>query len=226
MMFRRIAFLGAVGAAVLAVGAPPAAAHVTVHSNEAVQGASAEIAFRVPTESATASTVKLRVAFPSDQLIESVSVRPHPGWTYRVTTAPIEVTSQHSGHQHSGPAQAVSEIEWSVVDAAAGIKPGEYDSFTIAAGPMPDASQVVFRVVQTYSDGEIARWIDLPTSSAEPEHPAPVLSISAPDQKARTVAAVSQTTPTEVWWALVMAGVALLLALGGVGIALRNRSSS
>jgi hypothetical protein len=37
--------------------APPAAAHVTVHSAEAVQGAYAEVAFRVSTESATVSTV-------------------------------------------------------------------------------------------------------------------------------------------------------------------------
>lgn len=40
------------GVAVLAVGCPPVAAHVTVHSAEAVQGAFAEFAFRVPTESA------------------------------------------------------------------------------------------------------------------------------------------------------------------------------
>jgi hypothetical protein len=40
------------GVAVLTVGCPPAAAHVTVHSVGAVQGAFAEIAFRVPTDSA------------------------------------------------------------------------------------------------------------------------------------------------------------------------------
>jgi uncharacterized protein YcnI len=223
MMFRRLTLLAAASVAVLAVSAPPAAAHVTVHSDEAVQGAFAEIAFRVPTESATASTVKLRVAFPPDQLVESVSVKPHPGWTYRLTTVPKEVTAEHAEHQHSGPAQAVSEIEWSAVDPSAGIKPGEYDSFTLAAGPLPDVSQVVFRVVQTYSDGDVARWIDLPTGSAEPEHPAPVLSVTATDQKTRPVAAVTQTTPAEVWWALMLAGLALLLALGSVGVSLRNR---
>jgi uncharacterized protein YcnI len=137
-----------------------------------VQGAFAEIAFRVPTESATASTVKVRIAFPADQLVESVSVRPHPGWTYTVTTAPIQPVAQHTGHSHAGSSQTISEIEWTA-DEGSAIKPGEYDEFRIAAGPLPTTTDTLtFRVVQTYSDGEVARWIDLPaTGGGEAEHP-------------------------------------------------------
>jgi uncharacterized protein YcnI len=217
-LLRHTALMIGVGVAVLAVSAPPAAAHVTVHSDEAVQGAFAEIAFRVPTESATASTVKLRVAFPADQLVDSVSVRPHPGWTYKVTTVPVQQAAAAT-HDHGGPHQTVSEIEWTATPGTA-IKPGEYDEFRIEAGPLP-AEKLVFKAVQTYDTGEEVRWIDLPAAQ-EPEHPAPVLTIAAPDQVAKATTPADATTPM-VWWAVGVAGVALLLALGSVGFSLQRR---
>lgn len=141
-----------------------AGAHVTVHSDDAVQGGHAEIAFRVPNESDTASTVKLQVAFPTDLPIASVSVLPHPGWTYRVGKR----------------TDAVSEIEWNAVGPDTAVKPGEYEVFRIVAGPLPTTDRLVFKVVQTYADGEVVRWIDEPvTNGPEPEHPAPVLVIAA-----------------------------------------------
>jgi uncharacterized protein YcnI len=218
-LLRRTALVAVAGVAVLAVTAPPAAAHVTVHSDEAVQGALAEIAFRVPTESATASTVKLRVAFPPEHLVETVSVRPHPGWTYQLTTAQIQQVAHHD-HAHSGPAQTVSEIEWTA-NAGTGIRPGEYDEFRIAAGPLPSTDKLAFRVVQTYSDGEVARWIDLPAADdQEAGHPAPVLAITGPGRTSQPVVDV----PTmQVWWALGVAGVAMLLAIGAIGISMRRR---
>ncbi|TCO46620.1 YcnI family protein [Actinocrispum wychmicini] len=216
---RRIAFLVVTGVAVLAVGAPPAAAHVTVHSDEAVQGASAEIAFRVPTESTTASTVKLKVAFPADHLVESVRVLPHAGWTYTVTTAPIQPVAQHAGHGVAS-SQTINEIEWTA-GPGVGIKPGEYDEFRISAGPLPDTDTLVFKAVQTYDNGEVSRWIDLPTAE-EPEHPAPVLTLAATSRAAAAVPTPSATTPL-VWWAVGVAGVALLLAIGAVALVLRGR---
>jgi len=214
---RRIAFLVVAGVAVLAVSASPAAAHVTVHSDEAVQGAYAEIAFRVPTESATASTVKLKIAFPADHLVDSVSVRPHPGWTYTVTTAPIQPAAQHTGHVMS-TTTTVSEIEWTAGPDAA-IKPGEYDEFRIAAGPLPATDQLVFKALQTYDNGDVARWIDLPAAE-EPEHPAPVLALSVTQQP---LAAAPAATAPLAWWSVGVAGLALLFALGAVGLVVLRR---
>jgi uncharacterized protein YcnI len=220
-LLRRTALMVGVGVAVLAVSAPPAAAHVTVHSDEAVQGAFAEIAFRVPTESATASTVKLRVAFPTGQPIDSVSVRPHPGWTYKISTVPVQQAAAAATHDHGGPHQTVSEIEWTATPGSA-IKPGEYDEFRIEAGPLPATANLVFKAVQTYDTGEEIRWIDLPAAQ-EPEHPAPALAIAAPDQVARTPTTTPGATTPMVWWAVGVAGVALLLALGSLGFALQRR---
>jgi uncharacterized protein YcnI len=222
-LLRRTVLVAVAGVAVLAVTAPPAAAHVTVHSDEAVQGAFAEIAFRVPTESATASTVKLRIAFPADPLMENVSVRPHPGWTYQLTEVPVQQVAQHADHSHSGPSQTVSEIEWTA-GPGSGIKPGEYDEFRIAAGPLPTATDTLtFRVVQTYSDGEVARWIDLPaTGGGEAEHPAPILTLRGPAAALTPQPAVDAPT-MQAWWAVGVAGIALMLAIGAIGLALRGR---
>ena len=38
--------------------------------------------------------------------------------------------------------------------------------------------QIVFKALQTYSDGDIVRWIDEPADGVELEHPAPVLKLT------------------------------------------------
>src|SRR5206468_2914100 len=83
--------LAAAGLAGLAVGvaAGPASAHVEAEAPGATQGGTAVISFLVPTESDTASTVELKVQLPPDQPLASVVVKPHPGWTYKITTAKL-----------------------------------------------------------------------------------------------------------------------------------------
>ncbi len=237
-MIRVLARLGAVltiGLGLLLSSGWAASAHVTVHSSDAIQGGHAEIAFRVPTESDTASTVKLSVALPTDTPIAAVSVQPHPGWTYKVTNTalPTPIPDGHGGNI----SQVVSTIEWTAISPDSAIKPGEYDTFRIAAGPLPKADRVVFKVLQTYSDNSVARWIDLPAAAgaAEPEHPAAVLSL--PASAGQNVAEVSHTghsvpaatsstgTPTVAWLAMAVTGVAALAALWAVLIAMRSQRS-
>ena len=85
---RLLAVAGAAAAAVCLV-APPALAHVSVSSPGAVQGGYGVVTFRVPTESATASTTALKVQLPADSPLAYVAVQPRPGWTYRVTRAQL-----------------------------------------------------------------------------------------------------------------------------------------
>ena len=234
-MSRLLARLGAVtivGLALLLGFGSVASAHVTVHSGEAVQGGHAEIEFRVPTESDTARTVKLQVAFPTDTPIASVSVQPHPGWTYKVTNTPVSapVPDGHGGNLN----QVVGTIEWTALGADTAIKPGEYETFRIAAGPLPKTNQLIFKVLQTYDDGQVVRWIDLPgaAGAAEPEHPAAVLSLAASTGQdvaevahaGHTVPAATSSsgTPAVAWWATAVTGVAVLAALWAVFISVRS----
>ena len=50
--------------------------------------------------------------------------------------------------------------------------------FDISAGPLPEVDQIVFKALQTYSDGDVVRWIDEPTAGVDLEHPAPVLKLT------------------------------------------------
>ncbi len=133
---RRLGAIGAVMASVAALGvwsAGAASAHVTVNAVGATQGGYTVLTFRVPTESATASTTKLKVQLPTDHPIASVSVQPHAGWSYKVTTSKLATPITTDDGQLT---EAVSEIDWAA-DSDAAIKPGEFDQFNVSAGPLP-----------------------------------------------------------------------------------------
>jgi periplasmic copper chaperone A len=185
-----LARAGVVSAATAAVAlalAGPASAHVTVNPNAATAGSYTKVTFRVPTESATASTTKLEVNLPTDTPIASVAVKPLTGWTAVTTTTKL-ATPIKTGDREV--AQAVSKIVWT---AAAGseIAPGQFQEFDVSLGPLPSSGQLVFKALQTYSDGSIVRWIDAPTTDGtEPEHPAPVLTLTA-------ASATNTAAPTE-----------------------------
>ena len=55
-----------------------AAAHVSVSSPDASAGGYGKLVFRVPNESDSASTVKIRIQIPTDPPFASMSVQPVP----------------------------------------------------------------------------------------------------------------------------------------------------
>jgi uncharacterized protein YcnI len=176
-MTRKLAAV-AIAAATVLVTAAPAWAHVTVNPDEAPKGGFTKLAFRVPNEEDGANTVQLDVQLPTDHPIASVSVKPHPGWTYEAKTEKLAKPLTSDDGQVT---EAVSQITWKAVAPDAGIKPGEFDEFEISVGPLPDdASSLEFKAVQTYSNGDVVRWIDeTPAGGAEPDHPAPVLTLTS-----------------------------------------------
>src|SRR5262249_33476242 len=145
---------------------------------DAVRDHAAQIEFRVPNESDTASTVTVSLALPADTLLAEVDVLPVAGWTFQTTTAPAPASlPTDDGEEVS---EVVSRIDWHATSPATAVKPGEYQVFRIMAGPLPRVDYLVFKVVQTYSDGTVVRWIDDPLKDGEPPpHPAPVLAVDA-----------------------------------------------
>jgi len=161
---------------VLFVGTP-AFAHVTVNPKEAVAGGFARVAFRVPNESDDTNTTKLEVYLPENAPVASVSTMPVPGWSVATTKRKLDKPIDMHGSQVS---EVVSVITWTASSADAAVKPGQFQEFPVSLGPIPsDAKQLVFKALQTYSDGAVVRWIDEPKEGAELEHPAPVLNITA-----------------------------------------------
>lgn len=167
--------LGAVTVAVLGV-ATPASAHVTVNPTEATQGGYGRFAFRVPTESDTASTVKVEVVLPENAPVGSVLTMPVPGWTVTVERRKLDRPVDVHGSQLT---EVVSKVTWTAA-ADAGVKPGQFQEFPVSLGPLPKVETMVFKTLQTYSDGNVQRWIEEPVAGAEePESPAPVLTLTA-----------------------------------------------
>ncbi|MEH1013458.1 YcnI family protein [Micromonospora sp. CPCC 206060] len=173
-----VAAVLALGAALTAVlgFAAPAAAHVSVDPKEATQGGYGRFAFRVPNESDTASTTKVEVVLPENAPVGSVSTMPVPGWTVSVqkrkVDPPVEV--------HGTPlTEVVSRIVWTA-SAGAAVKPGEFQEFPVSLGPLPKVDRMVFKALQTYSDGNVVRWIEEPPAGGgeEPANPAPVLTLA------------------------------------------------
>jgi uncharacterized protein YcnI len=199
----------ATGAVLLVAGA--ASAHVTVSADDATEGGYAKVTFRVPNETDNTTTTKVQVFFPPSQPLASVSIQPHPGWSYRVKTTKLANPISSDDGQVT---QAVSEVDWTADSKASAIKPGEFDEFDVSAGPLPKATSMVFKALQTYSDGTVVRWIDPTTPGGpEPEHPAPTLALSPASDDASSSAS-SAGGNGRATTALVLSIVALVVALG------------
>lgn len=166
--------LGAVAAVTLGI-ATPASAHVTVNPKEATQGGYARLAFRVPNESDSASTTKVEVVLPENAPVGSVSTMPVPGWTVTVEKRKVDPPVQVHGSQVT---EAVAKLTWTATGDAA-IKPGQFQEFPVSMGPLPQLDTMVFKALQTYSDGTVVRWIEEPTGGEEPDKPAPTLKLTA-----------------------------------------------
>ncbi|MFI8947832.1 YcnI family protein [Streptomyces sp. NPDC053750] len=177
MKASRIAAAGAVsGIAVLALSAP-AFAHVSVQpEGTAAKGGYATVGFKVPNERDNASTTKLEVNFPTDHPLASVMPQPVPGWKAEVTKAKPAKPLESHGKQIT---EVVTKVTWTA--DGKGIEPGYFQKFPVSLGALPeDADELVFKAIQTYSNKEVVRWIEVPQEGQEePDNPAPVLELAA-----------------------------------------------
>ncbi|GAA2112488.1 YcnI family protein [Actinomadura alba] len=227
---RAAAVAGLATVALLGV-ATAASAHVTVNPRTAEQGTYTKVAFRVPNERDDAGTTKLRVDLPLDHPVASVSVRPLPGWTAKVEKKKLPTPVKVGDSELT---EAVATITWS----GGRIDPGQFQEFDVSMGPLPtDTDRMMFKAQQTYSGGEVVRWDQDPAGGQEPEHPAPVLTLTPKGAPATQPAAAkgptvmahdSETASDGTARLLGGAGLALGLiglALGGFGLS-RGRSRS
>lgn len=243
-LVRRLLVGGGMAALLVGVAAAPALAHVTVNSTNAKQGGFGTIAIRVPTESDTASTTGVKVQFPTNAPIANASIKPLPGWSYKVTTTkPATPLKNDDGEEVT---EVVSVVDWTADSASSAIKPGEYQEFELSVGPLPKVDSLEFKTIQTYSDGSQVAWIEEQKAGAEePAHPAPVLKLlpatttdgAAPAPTANAdVSKTAETTPAavesdaaskgSVTTATVIGVVGLVVGVAGLGVGLTARRSA
>jgi len=191
--------------ALVVLGAAPAVAHVTVTPGEVAAGSYVKLTFRVPNESPTERTVEIEVVFPEAATFRSVAVKPAPGWDHTVTRNGDVVTA----------------VSW----AGGEIGPDEFMEFDLSVGPVPEVDVLELKTLQTYSDGEVVRWID-PVVDGEdaPSHPAPRLVVTAGGGEAgghgiddgAAADGGSDGTETATFLALFLAGAALMTAVAAL----------
>ncbi|MDG4834211.1 DUF1775 domain-containing protein [Solwaraspora sp. WMMD1047] len=157
--------------------ATPGWAHVEVSADKPQAGArDVTLTFVGEAESTTAGITSERVVLPAGLKPQDVTLARAPkGW---------ELSPNQDGFTVAGPALPV----------------GDDVTFAVTVAQLPpDAVTLAFKTVETYENGKVSRWIEIPTAGdQEPDNPAPVLSIrpAATPQPEPTTAAPTATTPT------------------------------
>lgn len=172
--------MSGVAAVVVALGlgsASAASAHVHVYPDSTASGGRSVLTFRVPTESADASTSKLVIDLPLDTPLLSVSTKPVPGWDVQVQREQLPEPVDDGG---TTVTEAPARIVWTARPGNE-VGPGQYQEFVAQVGPLPGAgTELAFPAHQSYTDGTVVDWDEVPAAGEEePERPAPVLTVTA-----------------------------------------------
>jgi hypothetical protein len=163
----------AVTAGVVAAGlvGGPALAHVEVEADKTQAGAKdVTLTFNGEAESGSAGIKAERVVLPSGIAPADVRlVKAPPGWKF---------TPAADGFTVAGRA----------------LKVGQDAVWAVRLAQLPaDAGSLSFKTLETYGDGEVVRWIDLPVAGQpEPDHPAPTIKLKG---AVRSVPAGPSATP-------------------------------
>jgi periplasmic copper chaperone A len=164
---RAVPIVAAAVAAVFVV-TPVAAAHVTLNPREWEAGDFARFAIRVPNERDDAATTKITVRFPEPIL--SASFQPIEGWRRTVKMVRLDEPIDIEGEQIS---EKIDTVTWS----GGRIAPGEFQEFGLSIRmPEEPGTELAFPAVQTYSGGEVVRWIGPPDA----DEPAPTVAVTEP----------------------------------------------
>ncbi|WP_445152779.1 YcnI family protein [Baekduia sp. Peel2402] len=157
--------LGAVGSAATA-----AQAHVTLQPKTAAAGAYVVEAVRVPNETDDATTTKVAVQFPDG--FGDVSYQAVDGWSVKVVKGKLAKPIETDDGQVT---EGVKTVTWTADKKSDGIAPGQFRDFPISIQvPGKAGDTLTFKALQTYSDGEVVRWI----GDSSSDKPAPTISVT------------------------------------------------
>ncbi|WP_138418126.1 YcnI family protein [Sinomonas gamaensis] len=224
-------------AAMVALGAGAASAHVTVNPDDTGANGYSHLTLNVPNESATAKTNKLEVKLPTDTPFTSVSVKQIDGWTAQVITSELPKPVTVGG---STVTKAPTSVVWTANDAAHEIGQNQYQTFSLSVGKLPAAgTKVVLPAAQTYTDGSVVNWDETAQDGQpEPKHPAPSFTTTAADdatpapststsaavaQGTTTATAASQTSDVAGVWGLVLGALGAILGAAALALVLAGR---
>jgi uncharacterized protein YcnI len=165
----RCLVIGVVAAALAA----PAAAHVTLETQEAKVGSPYKAVLRVPHGCKGSPTTAVRVRIPGG--IIGVKPMPKAGWTLSTTVRKYPKTYKL---YHADVTEGVGEISW----AGGKLPDAWYEEFVftgVVAGDLEPGTTLHFPVVQQCETG-VHRWIEIPEAGktrSDYAEPAPELRL-------------------------------------------------
>lgn len=138
-----------------------ASAHVTVGPKETSQGKYEMFTVKVPSEKEDVLTTKIEVQIPED--VNITRFEPKPGWTY-------EIQKDESGK--------ITSVTWSTEEE--GLSATEFSQFNMNGKVGDEATEIIWKAVQTYSDGSVVEW----AGAEDSEHPASLTVVNPADASA------------------------------------------
>jgi len=133
-----------------------AAAHVEVTPKQIIARKLTRSTFTVENERPQAATVKVAVKLPASLIV--VRFEPKAGWKRATTTRRLAIPLRINGQTIR---RRVDVVTWVARTPRAHFGPGHVSgAFSLrAVVRAPAGRTLAFRTVQTYSNGEIVRWI-------------------------------------------------------------------
>ncbi|MFZ3468390.1 DUF1775 domain-containing protein [Streptomyces sp. 2.9] len=163
----------AAAAALVVAGASTAFAHAEVTaSDDRALAENVTLSFTSEAESDSAGIKELRIVLPAGITPDAVVLKEAPeGWKFSPTA---------DGYTVGGTA----------------LKTGVDAKYSVVVKQLPDAKSLAFKTVETYEDGKISRWIEVPSGGQKVETPAPVLDLKPAAPGAKPLAPSPSPTPS------------------------------
>jgi uncharacterized protein YcnI len=172
-------------AVVTLVLAPSASAHVTLNPREWEADGFGRFAIRVPNERDNADTTKITLQFP--EAIQSAGFQPIDGWRRTVKMVKLDKPIEVEGEQVT---ERIDTVTWS----GGRIRPGEFQEFGVSfRTPSKQGVELAFPAVQTYSNGEVVRWI----GPSDADEPAPRVAITQGEPEAGAATPAATAAPRD-----------------------------
>jgi hypothetical protein len=170
---RVVALLAGVVVGALAIGGV-AFAHVEISADNPQAGATnVVVTFDAEAESDSAGIAKVEVVLPAGITFADVTLKEAPtGW---------KLSKTDKGYAVSGKA----------------LPTGANAEHSVTVAKLPDVESLTFKTLVTYSNGDIDRWIEEPTTAnPDPDNPAPVLELEPAAAPSPTVGSTSNDVIT------------------------------
>ncbi|MFE2145617.1 DUF1775 domain-containing protein [Streptomyces sp. NPDC059456] len=169
---RRLGLAAAGSLVILGLTAGPAAAHTEVTASDPrALAENVTLSFTAEAESDTAGVSELRVVLPKGIAPDAVTLKDAPK-EWKLTATP-------DGYAVGGAALAK----------------GTDAEYSITVRQLPDEKSLAFKTLETYGDGKVDRWIEVPAGGEKVDNPAPVLELKAAADGAKPIAPSASPAP-------------------------------